>query len=86
MADMELTRQEVEDAFKHIQVQIEDLTTKFKWQEEEHQKFMVTIETMEAEIDNVVRQLKIMNRAVEEMAQVLATHMGLPLADVYFNH
>ena len=86
MADMELTRQEVEDAFKHIQVQIEDLTAKFKWQEEEHQKFMVTIETMEAEIDNVVRQLKIMNRAVEEMAQVLATHMGLPLADVYFNH
>ncbi len=83
---MELTRQEVEDAFKHIQGQIEELTNKFKWQEEEHQNFMVTIENMEAEIDNLVRQLNIMNRAVGEMAQVLATHMGLPLADVYFNH
>jgi|AACY02.1.fsa_nt_gi septal ring factor EnvC (AmiA/AmiB activator) len=83
---MELSREEVEDAFARILSQIEELTNKVKWQEEEHESFMVTIQNMEAEIDNVVQQLKIMSRAVEGMAQVLATHMGLPLADVYFNH
>ena len=83
---MELNKQDVEDEFRDVRLLIEELSNNLKWQKEEHEKFVANIEGLETEVDNLVQQLKIMNRAVEGMAQMLATHMGLPLADVYFNH
>ncbi|MGI9556149.1 MAG: hypothetical protein ACR2M9_04735 [Cyanophyceae cyanobacterium] len=83
---MELNKQDIEDEFRHLQQQIDELTNNLKWQQEENQKFIANIEGLETEVDNLVRQLKIMNRAVEGMAQIVAIHLGVPLADLYWNH
>ena len=83
---MELNKQDIDDEFREVRLLIEELSNNLKWQKEEHEKGVASMEGLETEVDNLVQQLKVMNRAVEEMAQVLATHMGLPLADVYFNH
>ncbi|MBP04068.1 MAG: hypothetical protein CMA72_04710 [Euryarchaeota archaeon] len=83
---MELNKQDIDDEFREVRLLIEELSNNLKWQKEEHEKCVASMEGLETEVDNLVQQLKVMNRAVEEMAQVLATHMGLPLADVYFNH
>ncbi len=83
---MELNKQDIEDEFRHLQQQIDELTNNLKWQQEENQKFIANVEGLETEVDNLVRQLKIMNRAVEGMAQIVAIHLGVPLADLYWNH
>jgi predicted nucleic acid-binding Zn-ribbon protein len=83
---MELNKQDIDDEFRDVRRLIEELSNNLKWQKEEHEKFVASMEGLETEVDNLVRQLKVMNRAVEGMAQILAIHLGVPLADLYWNH
>ena len=51
---MELNKQDIDDEFREVRLLIEELSNNLKWQKEEHEKCVASMEGLETEVDNLI--------------------------------